>query len=84
MAVCAFLIFKEGLSNSTVPGWVKVIDKYSFGVYLSHIIILNYVHPKIDLPTLWKVPLVTLVTLLLSLLLTYLIRKIPFGKYVSG
>lgn len=84
MAGCAFMFFKEVVSDKRLPVWISIVDKYSFGIYLAHILVLNYVHPMVDLPTVWKIPLATLLTLLLSLLLTYLLRKIPFGKYVSG
>lgn len=84
MAACAFLFFKQLAVPERLPSWVALIDKYSFGIYLSHILVLNYLHPKLDLPTLWKIPLASLLTLLFSLLLTYVLRKIPYGKYVSG
>lgn len=62
----------------------EFIDIHSFGIYLSHILLLNYIHPLIPLATLWKIPVAAILTLLSSALLTYCLRKIPFGKYVSG
>jgi len=62
----------------------EFIDIHSFGIYLSHILFLNYIHPLLPLSTLWKIPVAAILTLLSSALLTYCLRKIPFGKYVSG
>ena len=62
----------------------EFIDRNSFGIYLCHILLLNYIHPLLPLSTLWKIPAATVSTLLASALLTYLLRKIPYGKYVSG
>jgi len=62
----------------------RFIDIHSFGIYLCHILLLNYIHPIVPLSTLWKIPIAATLTLLTSALLTYGLRKIPFGKYVSG
>jgi len=62
----------------------EFIDIHSFGIYLCHILLLNYIHPLLPLSTLWKIPAATVLTLLASALLTYLLRKIPWGKFVSG
>jgi len=65
-----------------------LIDNYSYGIYLSHILVLNYlimygvdwdlIHPLIG------IPLTTIITLIVSVAIVYLISKIPFGKYISG
>ena len=65
-----------------------LIDKHSYGIYLSHILVLNYlimygvdwdlIHPLIG------IPLTTIITLIVSVAIVYLISKIPFGKYISG
>jgi surface polysaccharide O-acyltransferase-like enzyme len=65
-----------------------LIGNYSFGIYLSHALVLqsldqaglNY---KLFTPVL-SIPVTALTCLLLSLLLVYIVNKIPFGKYVSG
>jgi len=69
-------LFQQGISN------------YSFGIYLVHIMVIGIffnhgifwtmAHPLIS------IPLVTLMTLLTSFLIIYILRKIPFGKYISG
>jgi len=85
-AASLFLWVKESLRNVKVPSWVLIIDRYSFGIYLSHIIPLNFLHPLISryLSTVWVIPLATISTVIVSIAITAAIRKIPYGKYVSG
>ncbi|MFZ4262783.1 acyltransferase [Sphingobacterium sp. HJSM2_6] len=85
-AVALFLWIKEITENKNAPNWIKFVDKYSFGIYLSHIIPLSYLHPWLakQFSTAWVIPLATLLTMIASILITLLIRKIPYGKYVSG
>lgn len=86
-AGCMFLWFKEwAKNNKTVPQWISIIDQHSFGIYLSHILPLNFLHPWLSqyMNTGWVIPLATLGTVIVSLIITFILRKIPFGKYVSG
>lgn len=85
-AASLFLWVKESVMQAKVPNWILIVDKYSFGIYLSHIIPLNYLHPLISkhLSTAWVIPLATISTVIASVLITLIIRKIPYGKYVSG
>lgn len=89
-ALATYFLF-IGIKNITahttsVPNWVRVIDKYSFGVYLSHIIPLNYIHPLLSeyMSTAWVIPLATASTLIASILISYIVRSIPYGKLISG
>jgi len=86
LAAAAFFACGQYFSKEVIsPRWVALIDRYSFGIYLAHILILNYVHPRLPDAIWLKVPLATLATLGGSIVLVYLIRKIiPYGKYVSG
>lgn len=81
-----FLLIKESTKQGEVPRWVSLVDKYSFGIYLSHIIPLNYLHPLISkyLSTAWVLPLATISTIMASIVITFVIRKLPWGRYVSG
>lgn len=82
-----FLFFRYIISKeSTPPAWLKIVDEYSFGIYLVHILPLNYIHPFISkyMSTLWVIPIATLLTLISSISIIYVLRKIPYGKYVSG
>jgi surface polysaccharide O-acyltransferase-like enzyme len=90
MAVSVFMIGK--LWTPKVPAFiVKFRDfagKYNYGVYLSHAIILTLLGEQgIDYTLfnpLISIPLIALGCFGLSLLLIYIINKIPFGKYISG
>lgn len=82
-----FLWVKEWKKeNNNTPKWITIIDRYSFGIYLSHIIPLNFLHPFLSqyMSTVWVIPLATITTIIASIGITYLLRKIPFGRYVSG
>jgi len=83
-AAFLFVTFKNKLNTAPVPKYLSWIDKYSFGIYLSHILFLNYIHPAITFSSAWKIPIATLLTLGCSALCCMLLRKIPFGKYISG
>ena len=90
MTASLFVLMK----NATIylSGGLKnicnLIDQNSYGIYLSHILVLNYlincgvdwdlIHPLIG------IPLTTTITLIVSVVIVYLISKIPFGKYISG
>ena len=90
MTASIFVLMKN--ANINLSGVLKkirdLIDKYSYGIYLSHILVLNYlimygvdwdlIHPLIG------IPLTAIITLIVSVAIVYLIRKIPFGKYISG
>lgn len=88
-AVSLFLLLKDiHIQNPFILKIQNTISQYSYGVYLVHIIVLgilwnnriywNITHPLLSLP------LLTIVTLLTSWCIIYLLRKIPGGKHISG
>lgn len=87
--IAAFLWIKDStIKNKFTAMLIQEISNYSFGIYLVHIMVIGIffnhgifwtmAHPLISLP------LVTLMTLITSFLIIYILRKIPFGKYISG
>ena len=90
MAASVYVLLKNGdiKLNGVFKSARNIIDKHSYGIYLSHILVLNYlimygidwdlIHPLIG------IPLTTIITLIVSVVIVYLISKIPFGKYISG
>ena len=69
--------------------WIQsTLSNYSFGICLVHIMIIgilfrngiywSFSHPAISLPVL------TLVVLLCSFAIIFLLRKVPGGKYIAG
>lgn len=88
----AFMIGRLG-SGSLSPKIKKARDfacSYTFGIYLSHALILTLmgdndyfiIDYKLCTPTV-SIPLTALICFSLSLLLVWLISKIPFGKWVA-
>lgn len=77
-----FMIFKN------LNPMVGIISKYSYGIYLCHVIFLIIIkHMKIDWTTINPIigiPLVSITVLFASTALVWLINKLPFGKYISS
>lgn len=83
LSAVVFLFFKS-VVKKPLPHWIHQIDTHSFGIYLVHIIILNFVHPLITLPVVWKIPAATICTLFLCLIFCMIVRKTPGGRYLVG
>lgn len=82
-----FLAFKKTFEGKhTMPKWITVIDQYSFSIYLIHILPLNYIHPWISkhMDTIFVIPVATILSIGASILIGYMLRLIPGGKYISG
>lgn len=84
-----FLMLKDvRIKTKILLKFQQLISDYSFGIYLVHILIIGIffqnrlfwtiAHPIISLPIL------TLATLVTSFIVIWILRKIPFGKYISG
>jgi surface polysaccharide O-acyltransferase-like enzyme len=84
-----FVWIKEiEIQNKYVLGIQSIISNYSYGIYLVHIMVIGIffrygifwtmAHPLLSMP------LVTILTLFTSFIIIYLLRKIPYGKYVAG
>jgi surface polysaccharide O-acyltransferase-like enzyme len=85
-----FLFFKH-LGTLQNPYLLKVrnfIARYSYGIYLVHVLVLtvcyrfglsgDFVHPAFGIPSL------AVFCLLVSSLCVFMVRKLPFGRYISG
>lgn len=82
-----FIALKITFSNTQkMPQWATTIDSYSFSIYLIHILPLNYIHPWISkhLDTALVIPVATVLAIGASIIIAYLLRQLPGGKYVSG
>jgi len=88
-SIAIFLLLKDiEIKNKHLSVIQHTISDYSYGIYLVHILVIGIffnngifwtmAHPLISLP------LVTVMTLVTSFIIIYIIRKIPFGKYISG
>lgn len=89
MSVGIFLLVKQiSIKSNGLNTVIKMISTYSFGIYLSHVLVLSllkewgitgqWIHP------LWGIPVTTLMGMVLSISLIFAIKKLPFGNYISG
>ena len=76
------------LKNRFISQINSQISNYSYGIYLVHILVISllfdhgiywkFTHPLLSLP------LLTLGVLIISFGVIFVMRKIPFGKYIAG
>jgi surface polysaccharide O-acyltransferase-like enzyme len=87
--ISIFLLIKDSTIKNKIISWItKTISDYSYGIYLVHIIVIslffdrgiywNFAYPLISIPVL------TLAVLVCSFAIIFVVRKIPFLKYISG
>lgn len=88
-SIALFICIKNSsIQNKCFYAILNSTSNYSYGIYLVHIIVIGIffqygifwtmAHP------LFSIPLITLLTLLTSMVIIYVLRKIPSGKYISG
>ncbi len=90
MSFCVYLFFKNHNITSH-PLWRRLIDViclHSYGIYLSHLLILNiflwaglnftFIHPLLS------ILLITFTCLVVSCTLIMVMKKIPFLKALAG
>ena len=90
MSFCVFLFFKNS-QFFIYPVWRKLIDiicLHSYGIYLSHLLILNiflsvglsfsFIHPLLS------IPLISFACLVISFTLVIMMKKIPFLRDLAG
>lgn len=89
LAVGVFLFIKNmEIENKTFLRIIVLISRHCYGIYLIHIMVLNFMN-KIGLncdfinPIL-ATPLTVIICLLISFIIISILNKIPYGKYISG
>lgn len=88
-SVAIFLAFKETKTPNKILATARdITSDYSYGIYLIHIMILGLLYRQ---GISWRfaspivsIPLVVLLTMLISMAIIFLLRKIPKGKNISG
>ncbi len=85
-----FLLFKNmkmgtgGLFSKIT----RIVSQYSYGIYLIHILVLGSLdYFKINgflFNPIIGVPLTSIICLAISLLIVWVISKLPYGKYIAG
>lgn len=91
IAISVFLLIKtikwerifEKKGDAFVKG-IKTLSEASFGIYLIHFIVLNELVRsgisvfKVDAPSIFRVPVTDISVFVISFLVIYLLKKIPF------
>jgi surface polysaccharide O-acyltransferase-like enzyme len=92
LSASIFLIVKN-TAPKVPPVIIRIRDfagNYNYGIYLAHALILYFLDDLFGISyrlctPLISIPLTALIAFILSVLLVWLINKIPFvGKWVSG
>ena len=88
-SIALFLWIKDSIIKNRFISLINSqISNYSYGIYLVHILVISLLF---DRGIYWKftnpllsLPLLTLAVLIISFGIIFVLRKIPFGKYISG
>lgn len=85
-----FVFIKSWKSNESINSYTvfrNFINKYGFGIYLGHVLIINilsYFGIDYCLTTPWlSIPLVAFICLILTCIMIYLLDKLPYGKFIA-
>lgn len=87
--ICIFLLFSLfSVKNRFLNNSLAIVSKYSYGIYLSHVLVLTILSfLKIDC-MLFHPAVGILLTVILCLgmsgSIVFIINKLPYGKYISG
>lgn len=90
LSISIVIVLKNILfSNQKLVFIIQKISQYSYGIYLSHVLILAFIKDFniqiINFNSIWYIPLIVIICLALSFSLIFLVKKTPFiGKYIAG
>ena len=86
MSACLFLLFRLIKTPGKSYGLVRKISEASYGMYLMHMLMLPAVFGPLNtlLPVPLAIVLTAFVTYCLSFIISRLIGRLPFGKYIVG
>ena len=88
LSVAVFVFFKYNIKNLRTNIIVSTLSECSFGIYLVHLLILEFFerHLGFDSGSFWpgaSIPVLAISVFLISFIITFILRKIPFlNKYV--
>ncbi len=90
VSVAIFLLVQRSKAptNAFLKSFVRVMDKYSFGIYLVHYLVLNIFEYngltwRITNPII-SIPFITVACIGISLSIIYVLSLSKFGKYIAG
>ena len=86
-STCIFIFFKLNLNSYKINIFFKKISIYTFGIYLIHPLILHKLRiisgDFNSIKLLFKIPLLSIIVFILSLLICIMIKLLPiFGTYL--
>jgi len=90
MSVGFFLLLKDTHlinKDSVITKGITDISKISYGIYLAHIMILNFFYKLLDSmidPIQLKIPAIAILTFIVSYTIVKLISLLPKSKYIIG
>ncbi|MBC7406854.1 MAG: acyltransferase family protein [Arcicella sp.] len=89
MSLSIFLFFKDVLNKEFYPSIMNNLDKASFGIYLSHYLIITILSHKLKINWLWNPPIIGILThagltLIISFLLIWTLNKLPKSHWITG
>ena len=86
MSFCWFVMISSIKNNSNAI--ISKVARMSFGIYLVHIFILHNIIWEINdlakLPSLVQILAICVLTFVFSFVVTWLISRLPFSKYIIG
>lgn len=88
-SIALFMWLKDStINNRLISGVNSRISNFSYGIYLVHILVIsvlfdNGIYWKVAHPLL-SLPMLTIVVAAGSFGIIFVLRKIPFGKYIAG
>ena len=88
-SIALFLLFKDfTVKNRLISTVLRAISQYSYGIFMVHIIVIDVLYHNgifwtISNPAL-SLPLIEILVAGLSMAVIFILRKIPYGKHISG
>ncbi|MEG0760421.1 MAG: acyltransferase family protein [Chryseobacterium sp.] len=88
-SIGVFLLFKDvAIKDNFITKTINTISKYSYGIYLSHVFAMMIL-PKIGIAittdfTFVNIFATAFLSLVFALSVTFILNKLPLGKYISG
>ncbi|SMF11118.1 Membrane-bound acyltransferase YfiQ, involved in biofilm formation [Priestia filamentosa] len=79
-----FALFYITSLLSKVPNLLMIISKYSYGIYLTHMFFLYWLKPIYSLPIYIYIPILFILTTVLSIATVKLLNKFKVGQYIVG
>lgn len=89
MAIGWFYLINNKIQIHKRGGTIALVSNLSFGIYLTHIFVMRYVLWELDIiqninSYIVQTIIVIIATFISSLILCYVIARLPFAQYIIG